>query len=102
MASGVSEIGAGLCVRIGSRLHSKFLLLPTGTTIDISSGRVATIFAASTSIPEAGSSCCNQRDDNVAVLQANRQSGDLTLTNHYVPVGSPSCIVFLDLAKATQ
>jgi 6-phosphogluconolactonase (cycloisomerase 2 family) len=43
--------------------------------------------------------CCNQRADNIAVFQVNRQTGGLTFTGHYTPVGNPSIIVFLDLAK---
>jgi len=42
---------------------------------------------------------CNQRDDNVAVFKVNRRTGGLTFTGHYAPVGNPSTIVFLDLAK---
>lgn len=44
--------------------------------------------------------CCNQRADNIAVFQVNRKTGGLEFTGHYTPVGNPSCIVFLDLAKA--
>jgi 6-phosphogluconolactonase (cycloisomerase 2 family) len=43
--------------------------------------------------------CCNQRADHVAVFEVNRQSGSLSFTGHYAPVGNPSHIVFLDLAK---
>ncbi len=43
---------------------------------------------------------CNQRADNIAVFQVNRETGGLRFTGHYTPVGNPSCIVFLDLAKA--
>jgi len=43
--------------------------------------------------------CCNQRGDNVAVFAVNRQTGSLKFTGHYAPVGNPSIIVFLDLAK---
>jgi 6-phosphogluconolactonase len=43
--------------------------------------------------------CCNQRGDNVAVFQVNRDTGGLRFTGHYAPVGNPSSIVFLDLAK---
>ncbi|HZO84660.1 MAG TPA: beta-propeller fold lactonase family protein, partial [Verrucomicrobiae bacterium] len=42
---------------------------------------------------------CNQRVDNLAVFRANRRSGKLAFTGHYTPVGNPSHIVFLDLAK---
>jgi len=44
--------------------------------------------------------CCNQRADNIAVFRVDRESGGLKFTGHYTPVGNPSCIVFLDLAKA--
>ena len=43
--------------------------------------------------------CCNQRGDNIAVFRVNRDSGGLEFTGHYTPVGNPSIIVFLDLAK---
>lgn len=43
--------------------------------------------------------CCNQRGDNVAVFQVNSQTGALKFTGHYAPVGNPSIIVFLDLAR---
>lgn len=43
--------------------------------------------------------CCNQRGDNLAVFLTNRQTGLLRFTGHYVPVGNPSHIVFVDLKK---
>jgi 6-phosphogluconolactonase (cycloisomerase 2 family) len=39
--------------------------------------------------------CCNQRADNVTTFRVNRRSGRLDFTGQYVPVGNPSCIVFL-------
>src|SRR6185436_21196314 len=42
---------------------------------------------------------CNQRADNIAVFRIDRKKGRLTFTGHYAPVGNPSHIVFLDLAK---
>jgi 6-phosphogluconolactonase (cycloisomerase 2 family) len=44
--------------------------------------------------------CCNQRGDNVAVFRVNRRTGRLSFTGHYTPVGNPSTIAFVDLAKA--
>ncbi len=44
--------------------------------------------------------CCNQRGDNIAVFRVDRKTGGLSFANHYTPVGNPSIIVFLDLAKA--
>lgn len=43
--------------------------------------------------------CCNQRADNIAVFQVDFKTGGLAFTGHYTPVGNPSIIVFLDLAK---
>lgn len=43
--------------------------------------------------------CCNQRGDNVAIFQVDRKTGRLKFTGHYTPIGNPSSIVFLDLAK---
>jgi len=56
--------------------------------------------AATASTPPAGSSyCCNQRGDNIAVFRVDRETGSLAFTGHYAPVGNPSSIVFLALAK---
>jgi 6-phosphogluconolactonase (cycloisomerase 2 family) len=41
--------------------------------------------------------CCNQRADHVTVFRVDRKAGGLTFTGEYVPVGNPSCVVFLDL-----
>src|SRR5205814_1344167 len=43
---------------------------------------------------------CNQRADNVTVFRVDAKTGGLSFTGHYIPVGNPSHIVFLDLAKA--
>ncbi|MFT3880954.1 MAG: lactonase family protein [Gemmatales bacterium] len=43
--------------------------------------------------------CCNQRGDNVAAFRVDQKTGSLAFTGHYTPVGNPSCIVCLDLAK---
>ena len=42
---------------------------------------------------------CNQCGDNIAVFRVNRKTGGLVFTGHYTPVGNPSIIVLLDLAK---
>jgi len=42
---------------------------------------------------------CNQRADNVTTFRVDRKSGGLTFTGQYTPVGNPSMITFLDLAK---
>jgi len=38
---------------------------------------------------------CNQRSDAIAVFRINRQTGALTFTGQYTPVGTPAIIVFL-------
>lgn len=43
--------------------------------------------------------CLNQRADNVTVFRVDRRTGKLAFTGQYTPVGNPSHIVFLDLAK---
>ena len=43
--------------------------------------------------------CCNQRADVVTSFRVDRASGGLTFTGQYVPVGNPSSIVFVDLAR---
>lgn len=42
---------------------------------------------------------CNQRADHLATFRVDRDSGGLAFTGQYTPVGNPSIIVFLDLAK---
>ncbi len=44
--------------------------------------------------------CCNQRGDNVTSFGVDQKTGALSFTGHYTPVGNPSAIVFLDLAKS--
>jgi 6-phosphogluconolactonase len=43
--------------------------------------------------------CCNQRADNVTVFRVDRKTGALGFTGSYSPVGNPSMIVLLDLAR---
>jgi len=43
--------------------------------------------------------CCNQRADSVTVFRVNQMTGAIEFTGSYSPVGNPSMIVLLDLAK---
>ena len=43
--------------------------------------------------------CANQRADAVTVFRVDRASGRLSFTGQHVPVGNPSSIVFVDLAR---
>jgi 6-phosphogluconolactonase (cycloisomerase 2 family) len=38
---------------------------------------------------------CNQRSDAVTTFRINRETGNLTFTGHYTPVGTPAIIIFL-------
>ena len=42
--------------------------------------------------------CCNQRADVVTIFAVDRDTGGLSFTGKYVPVGNPSMIAFVDLA----
>ena len=42
--------------------------------------------------------CCNQRGDNIASFRVDANTGKLTFTGHYTPVGNPSIVVFRELA----
>jgi 6-phosphogluconolactonase (cycloisomerase 2 family) len=44
--------------------------------------------------------CCNQRGDNITTFRIDRKTGRLIFTGHFTPVGNPSMIVFVDLAKS--
>jgi 6-phosphogluconolactonase len=44
--------------------------------------------------------CCNQRADAVTVFRVDRARGGLSFTGQHVPVGNPSSIVFVDLARS--
>ena len=37
---------------------------------------------------------CNQRSDAVASFRVNQQTGALTFTGHYTPIGTPAIVVF--------
>ncbi|HET9178795.1 MAG TPA: lactonase family protein [Terriglobia bacterium] len=39
--------------------------------------------------------CCNQRADAVTTFRVNKQTGALTFTGQYTPVGTPANVVFL-------
>jgi 6-phosphogluconolactonase (cycloisomerase 2 family) len=43
--------------------------------------------------------CCNQRGDNVTTFRVDPKTGSLNFTGQYTPVGNPSMLVFLYLAK---
>ena len=94
----------GRFVYAGNRLHDSigiFSVGPNGDLTMIGEEWTRGNYPRSFNFDPAGQFlyCCNQRGDNIAVFQVNRTNGGLTFTGHYTPVGNPSSIVFLDLAK---
>jgi 6-phosphogluconolactonase (cycloisomerase 2 family) len=94
----------GRFVYAGNRLHDSigiFSVGPNGELTFVGEEWTHGDYPRSFSFDPTGGFlyCCNQRGDNLAVFQVNRQTGGLTFTGHYTPVGNPSSIVFLDLAK---
>lgn len=94
----------GKFVYAGNRLHDSigiFAVGPTGELKYLGEEWTRGDYPRSFSFDPTGQFlyCCNQRADNVAVFRIHRQTGGLEFTGHYAPVGNPSIIVFLDLAK---
>jgi len=44
--------------------------------------------------------CCNQRADAVTMFRVDQKTGRLAFTGAYTPVGNPSMVLFVDLARA--
>lgn len=95
----------GKFVYAGNRLHDSigiFSVGPNGKLTFVGEEWTRGNYPRSFSFDPTGQFlyCCNQRADSVAVFQVNRKTGKLQFTDHYAPVGNPSHIVFLDLAKS--
>jgi 6-phosphogluconolactonase len=94
----------GRHVYAGNRLHDSIAIFAVG-----SDGRLTYVgeewtrgdYPRSFSFDPTGRFlyCANQRADAVTVFRVDRASGRLSFTGQYVPVGNPSHIVFVDLAK---
>jgi 6-phosphogluconolactonase (cycloisomerase 2 family) len=94
----------GRFVYAGNRLHDSigvFSVGPDGTLAYVGEEWTRGNYPRSFTFDPAGRFlyCCNQRGDNVTVFRTDRKTGGLAFTGHYTPVGNPSCVVFLDLAK---
>lgn len=88
----------------GNRLHDSIAIFSVGATGELTyMGEAWTQgnYPRSFNFDPTGEFlfCCNQRADNVAVFQVNRNTGGLKFSGHYAPVGNPSIIVFLDMEK---
>ena len=94
----------GRFVYAGNRLHDSigiFSIEADGTLKHVADEWTRGNYPRSFSFDPTGHFlyCCNQRGDNVAVFKVDHKTGGLNFTGHYTPVGNPSHIVFLDLAK---
>ena len=94
----------GQFVYAGNRLHDSigiFSIGPNGDLTHLGEECTRGNYPRSFNFDPTGQFlyCCNQRGDNITVFDVNRQTGGLKFTGHYTPVGNPSIIVFLDLAK---
>ena len=94
----------GKFVYAGNRLHDSigiFLVGPTGELKYVGEEWTRGNYPRSFSFDPTGRFlyCCNQRGDNVAVFNVNRETGKLEFTGQYVPVGNPSMVLFVDLAR---
>jgi 6-phosphogluconolactonase len=95
----------GRFVYAGNRLHDSigiFSIGSNGTLTHVSDEWTRGNYPRSFNFDPTGQFlyCCNQRGDNIAVFRVDRKTGGLQFTRQYTPVGNPSIIVFLDLAKA--
>jgi len=96
----------GKFVYVGNRLHDSigiFAIGPKGTLTHAGDEWTRGNYPRSFSFDPTGKflSCCNQRADNVTVFRVDGKTGGLEFTGHYTPVGNPSHIMFLDLAKSS-
>lgn len=94
----------GRFVYVGNRLHDSigvFSVGPNGTLKHVADEWTRGNYPRSFTFDPTGQFlyCCNQRADNVTVFRVDRKTGALGFTGQYVPVGNPSAIAFLDLAK---
>ena len=96
--------GDGQFVYAGNRLHDSigvFSVGPNGELTFIGEEWTRGNYPRSFNFDPTGQFlyCCNQRGDNIAIFQVNRKTGGLTFTGRYIPVGNPSVVTVLDLAK---
>lgn len=94
----------GRFVYAGNRLHdaiSIFAVGPDGTLTYVAEEPTRGNYPRSFSLDPTGRFlyCCNQRADHVTIFRVDPRSGGLAFTGQYVPVGNPSHVAFVDLAR---
>lgn len=101
--SGILVSDDGKFLYAGNRLHDSigiFAIGETGELTQVGNEWTRGDYPRSFNFDPTGQFLyvCNQRADNVTIFKVNEQTGMLTFTDQYTPVGNPSSIVFLDLA----
>ncbi len=104
--SGILVSGDGRFVYVGNRLHDSigiFSVGPSGELAYVGETWTRGNYPRSFNFDPSGEFLysCNQRADHIAVFWVDKKTGGLAFTGHYTPVGNPSSIVFLDLARPT-
>lgn len=100
--SGIEVSADGRFVYAANRLHDSIAIFSVGNSGELSfvtEEWTRGDYPRSFSFTPSGNFLytCNQRADHLATFQVDKQSGKLTFTGHYVPVGNPSIVVFRDL-----
>jgi 6-phosphogluconolactonase (cycloisomerase 2 family) len=95
----------GRFVYAGNRLHDSIGIFSVGPKGELSFAADASTrgdYPRSFNFDPTGQFlyCCNQRGDNVTIFRVDRTTGGLNFTDQYTPVGNPSSIVLVDLAKS--
>ena len=103
--SGISVSHDGKFVYAGNRLHDSigiFSTDPDGGLKYLGEEWTRGDYPRSFAFDPTGGFlfCCNQRADNITAFRVDRKTGGLTFTGDYTPVGNPSSIAFVDLAKS--
>ncbi len=96
----------GRFVYAGNRLHDSigiFAVGPEGDLTFVGEEWTRGNYPRSFSFDPSGRFlyCGNQRADNVAVFRVEKDTGRLAFTGHYVAVGNPSSVVFLELGSGS-
>ena len=101
-ASGIMVSADGRFVYAANRLHDSiafFAVGSTGTLTYLGEEWTRGDYPRSINFDPTGNFLysCNQRGDAVVVFRIDRNTGGLSFTGQYTPVGNPSVIAFLDL-----
>ena len=102
--SGILVSQDGRFVYVGNRLHDSIGIFSVGQTGEltfVTEEWTRGDYPRSFNFTPSGEFLysCNQRADNLAAFQVDKQSGRLAFTGHYIPVGNPSIVVFHDLEE---